>query len=190
MKKKKSQTDIKSSPYAVAALLLLAIFVAIGVIVWLVLDIENTKEEIKEVRASYAENISTVSYLEELRAKSEEAEQKLAYYEGILPADVGDAYVLEEKLVNTMKNFNLTVTASEDVSQSLFNTQETLFTFTVEGKYSDIMSFMQYISNLTQIHRFDSLTLSKNDKGDYIADMKIAVLSQNGATGVLSGVVE
>lgn len=183
-KGKTSTKDITSSPYFTAAMMLVAIFLIIGVIVWYILDINTTKQELVEVRHSYADNVNQVKYLEELRAKSEEAEAKLEYYEGILPEELGDAYVLEENLKELCEGFGLKVTAAEDIIQLPSHTQETTYTLTVTGGYTNIMSFCEYISKLTQIHRLDSFTLSKDEKDGYTSTLAITVLSQNGATGV------
>lgn len=185
MKKGKTSTkDITSSPYFTAVMLLIVIFMVIGVIVWYILDINSTKQELVEVRKSYVDNVNQVKYLEELRAKSEEAEAKLKYYEGILPEELGDAYVLEENLKSLCESFGLEVTAAEDIIQLPSHTQETTYTMTVKGEYGNIISLCEYISKLTQIHRIDSFTLNKDEKGNYISTIGITVLSQNGATGV------
>lgn len=183
-KGKTSSKDITRSPYFTAAMLLVVILGIIAIIVLYMLDINKTKAELVEVRASYAENINQVSYLEELRAKSEEAEQKLAYYEGILPESLGDAYLLEENLIKTCGNFNLEVSVPEDVTQMQFSTAETTYYFNVTGEYRDIISFMQYITTLTQIHRIDKFSMTKNNDGAYVSDISITVLSVNGADGL------
>ena len=48
---------------------------------------------------------------------------------------------------------------------------------------------MSYISTLEQVHRFDAISLVKTGD-DYEATISLAILSQNGATGVISAVVD
>ena len=127
-----------------------------------------------------------IAILEELRAQSEKAEEQLEMYKGILPDGLGDIYVLEEDVVATCENFGLTV-KSVQVNQILSETQETTFELSVEGTFFNIHSYMAYMSGLEQMHRFDSVSLSRNssDTSLYVANIKLVVLSQNGAEGIV-----
>ena len=180
--------DIKNSPYTTAVILVLIILLVIAGISFLIYDIVQTKAEIVEVRASYQENLKEIAILEELRAQSEKAEQQLEVYKGILPDELGDVYMLQEDVVATCKNFGLELSAIE-VTQVPAQTQETIFVFNASGTFENIHSYMSYISTLEQVHRFDAISLVKS--GDkYEATISLAILSQNGATGVISAVVD
>ena len=180
--------DIKNSPYTSAVILALIILLVIAGIAFLIYDIVQTKQEIVEVRASYQENLKEIAILEELRAQSKKAEQQLEVYKGILPDELGDVYMLQEDVVATCKNFGLELSAIE-VTQVPAQTQETVFVFNASGTFENIHSYMSYISTLEQIHRFDAISLVKS--GDkYEATISLAILSQNGATGVISAVVD
>lgn len=181
--------DIKNSPYTVAVILVLVILLVIAGIAFLIYDIVQTKNEIVAVRASYQENLKEIAILEELRAQSEKAEQQLEVYKGILPDGLGDVYMLQEEVVATCENFGLELSAIE-VTQVPQQTQETVFVFNAKGTFENIHSYMSYISTLEQIHRFDAISLVKTDKDLYEATISLAILSQNGAEGVLSAVVE
>lgn len=181
--------DIKNSPYTVAVILVLVILLVIAGIAFLIYDIVQTKDEIVAVRASYQENLKEIAILEELRAQSEKAEQQLEVYKGILPDGLGDVYMLQEEVVATCENFGLELSAIE-VTQVPQQTQETVFVFNAKGTFENIHSYMSYISTLEQIHRFDAISLVKTDKDLYEATISLAILSQNGAEGVLSAVVE
>ena len=126
--------------------------------------------------------------LEELRAQSEKAEAQLEIYKGILPDGLGDVYMLQEDVVATCKNFGLTV-ESVDVAQVPAQTQETIFVLNIKGTFENIHSYMSYISNLTQVHRFDSVNLMRENGDSYSATLSLAILSQNGAEGILGAVV-
>lgn len=179
--------DIKNSPYTTAVILVLIILLVIAGISFLIYDIVQTKSEIVQVRASYQENLKEIAILEELRAQSEKAEQQLEVYKGILPDELGDVYMLQEDVVATCKNFGLELSAIE-VTQVPAQTQETIFVFNASGTFENIHSYMSYISTLEQIHRFDAISLVKS--GDkYEATISLAILSQNGAEGVISAVV-
>lgn len=180
--------DIKNSPYTSAVILALIILLVIAGIAFLIYDIVQTKEEIVEVRASYQENLKEIAILEELRAQSEKAEQQLEVYKGILPDELGDVYMLQEDVVATCKNFGLELSAIE-VTQVPAQTQETIFVFNAKGTFENIHSYMSYISTLEQVHRFDAISLVKTGD-DYEATISLAILSQNGATGVISAVVD
>ena len=180
--------DIKNSPYTTAVILVLIILLVIAGISFLIYDIVQTKEEIVEVRASYQENLKEIAILEELRAQSEKAEQQLEVYKGILPDELGDVYMLQEDVVATCKNFGLELSAIE-VTQVPAQTQETVFVFNAKGTFENIHSYMSYISTLEQIHRFDAISLVKSGD-EYEATISLAILSQNGATGVISAVVD
>ncbi len=190
MKGKKINTkEITNSPYFITGLLVLVILLVIGGIVFFMIDINNIKASIVETRLQYQENIRQIAILEELRAQSEKAEEQLEKYKGILPDGLGDVYVLEEDVVATCKNFGLTV-KSVQVNQVSAETQETSFNLSVEGSFQNIHSYMAYMSGLEQMHRFDSVSLSRvmDDGSLYTANITLVVLSQNGADGIVLSV--
>lgn len=190
MKGKKINTkEITNSPYFITGLLALVILLVIGGIVFFMIDINNIKASIVETRLQYQENIRQIAILEELRAQSEKAEEQLEKYKGILPDGLGDVYVLEEDVVATCKNFGLTV-KSVQVNQVSAETQETSFNLSVEGSFQNIHSYMAYMSGLEQMHRFDSVSLSRvmDDGSLYTANITLVVLSQNGADGIVLSV--
>ena len=187
MKGKKIDTkEITNSPYFITGVLVFVILLVIGGIVFFMIDINNIKTQIVETRLQYQENVREIAILEELRAQSEKAEEQLEMYKGILPDGLGDIYVLEEDVVATCENFGLTV-KSVQVNQVLAETQETTFELAVEGTFLNIHSYMAYMSGLEQMHRFDSASLSRNssDTSLYVANIKLVVLSQNGAEGIV-----
>ena len=187
MKGKKIDTkEITNSPYFITGALVLVILLVIGGIVYFMLDINKIKANIVETRLQYQENIREIAILEELRAQSEKAEEQLEKYKGILPDGLGDIYVLEEDVVATCENFGLTV-KSVQVNQVAAETQETTFALSVEGSFRNIHSYMAYMSELEQMHRFDSVSLSRNasDTSIYVANITLVVLSQNGADGIV-----
>lgn len=180
--------DLKNSPYTTAVILALVIILVIAAVAYLIYDIIQTKNEIVEVRASYQESLKEIAILEELRAQSEKAEAQLEVYKGILPDELGDVYILQEDVIETCENFGLEITTIQ-VTQVPAQTQETVFVFNVKGTFENIHSYMSYISTLEQIHRFDAVTLVKNGDG-YEATLSLAILSQNGAEGVIGAVVD
>ena len=186
--KKIDLNEIKNSPYTIAVALVLVIVLVIVATAYIIYGIVETKEEIVKVRASYEENLKEIAILEELRAQSEKAEAQLEVYKGILPDDLGDVFILQEKVVTTCRNFGLKVSSIE-VTQVPAQTQETIFVFNVEGKFSDIHDYMSHISSLEQIHRFDAISLKKASGDNYTATISLAILSQNGAEGVLAAAV-
>lgn len=181
--------DIKNSPYAIAVILALVIILVIAAIAFFVYDIIQTKEQIVTVRASYEENLKEIAILEELRSQSEKAEKQLEVYKGILPDGLGDVYILQEDVIRTCENFGLEV-SSINVIQVPARTQETTFTISVKGSFENIHSYMAYISGLTQIHRFDEISLMRENNESYTATFSLAILSQNGAEGVISAAAD
>ncbi len=190
MKKEIKFEDIKNSPYTVVVLLGLVMVVIFGVTIWMLTGIKATKTEINDARALLNDNVGQFANLVELRARSEEAEEKLAKYDEILPEKLSDVYVLDEEIAKEMETFGLEVVSKEETTQESAATQETVFTFTVNGSYEDLMVYMQYVSGKKQIHRVDGFNLTVNEAGDYSATITIAVLSQNGAEGIASPVEE
>lgn len=180
--------DLKNSPYTTAVILALVIVLVIAAVAYLIYDIIQTKNEIVEVRASYQENLKEIAILEELRAQSEKAEAQLEVYKGILPDELGDVYILQEDVIETCKNFGLEIKTIQ-VTQVPAQTQETVFVFNVKGTFENIHSYMSYISTLEQIHRFDAVSLVKTGDG-YEATLSLAILSQNGAEGVIGAAVD
>ncbi len=187
MKGKKLDTkEITNSPYFITGVLVLVILLVIGGIVYFMFDIDKIKDDIVETRLQYQENVREIAILEELRAQSEKAEEQLEMYKGILPDGLGDVYILEEDVIATCENFGLTV-KSVQVNQVMAATQETTFELSLEGSFRNIHSYMSYMSELEQMHRFDSISLSRtsSDGSLYVANVKLVVLSQNGADGIV-----
>lgn len=181
--------DIKNSPYTSAVALILVVVLVIATIVYSVLGIFETKKEIVEARESYQNNLKEIAILEELRAQSEKAEAQLEIYKGILPDELGDVYILQEDVIRTCKDFSLDVSAIE-VSQVQEQTQETKFVLSVQGTFENIYNYMAYVSSLEQMHRFDSLVLTKTEDDKYNADITLTILSQNGAEGIVAVAAE
>ena len=181
--------DIKNSPYTSAVGLVLVIALVIGVIVYFSMGIAETKKEIVDVRESYKKNLQEIAILEELRAQSEKAEAQLEVYKGILPDELGDVYILQEDVVATCRNFGLEV-GSVSVTQVPAQTQETTFVLNVSGTFGNIHSYMEYISGLEQMHRFDEISLSTESDGEYSATLSLTILSQNGAEGIVASATE
>lgn len=187
--KKINLDDIKHSPYTSAVGLVLVMLLIIAIIVYFILGIFQTKEDIVAVRESYKKNLQEIAILEELRAQSEKAEAQLEIYKGILPDNLGDVYILQEDVVKTCKNFGLTVSTIE-VTQVPAQTQETIFVFNVSGTFENLHSYLAYISELEQMHRFDAISITKGEGDKYNATLSLAILSQNGADGVVGAVVD
>lgn len=187
--KKINLDDIKHSPYTSAVGLVLVMLLIIAIIVYFILGIFQTKEDIVAVRESYKKNLQEIAILEELRAQSEKAEAQLEVYKGILPDNLGDVYILQEDVVKICKNFGLTVSTIE-VTQVPAQTQETIFVFNVSGTFENLHSYMAYISELEQMHRFDAISITKGEGDKYNATLSLAILSQNGAEGVVGAVVD
>lgn len=190
MKGKKINFDnIKHSPYTSAVGLGLVMLLVVAIIVYFILGIFQTKDDIVVARESYKKNLQEIAILEELRAQSEKAEAQLEVYKGILPDDLGDVYILQEDVINTCKNFGLTVSTIE-VTQVPAQTQETIFVFNVSGTFENLYSYMAYISGLEQMHRFDAVSIAKAEGDKYNATLSLAILSQNGAEGVVGAVID
>lgn len=186
--KKINLDDIKNSPYTSAVALVLVMLLIVAAIAYFIVGIFNTKDEIVAVRESYKKNLQEIAILEELRSQSKKAEAQLEVYKGILPDGLGDVYILQEDVIKTCENFGLEVTDIE-VTQTPAQTQETTFVFNVSGTFENIHSYMSYISSLEQMHRFDAVSLTKTDKNKYAATISLAILSQNGAEGVVGAAV-
>lgn len=175
--------DITSSPYFVAVLMVLLIGLCIAALVFFVLDIQETKNEIKDARALYEANVKEYAVLEQLKAKSEVAEKQLEECKGILPDSLGDVYLLQEGVVEKCKAFGLSLTSIDHVITAN-ETSEVVFTITANGSFSNIYNFMNYYTNLEQQHRFDSVILKKDGaNGEYTTVLTLAILSETGAEG-------
>lgn len=175
--------DITSSPYFVAVLMVLLIGLCIAALVFFVLDIQETKNEIKDARALYEANVKEYAVLEQLKAKSEAAEKQLEECKGILPDSLGDVYLLQEGVVEKCKAFGLSLTSIDHVITTN-ETSEVVFTITANGSFSNIYNFMNYYTNLEQQHRFDSVILKKDGaNGEYTTVLTLAILSETGAEG-------
>ena len=183
--KKINLDDIKNSPYTSAVALVLVMLLIVAAIVYFIVGIFDTKNEIVAVRESYKKNLQEIAILEELRSQSKKAEAQLEIYKGILPDELGDIYVLQENVIKACENFGLEVKDIE-VTQLPAQTQETTFVFNVSGTFENIYSYMTYISELEQMHRFDAVSLARTDADKYTATLSLTILSQNGAVGIVA----
>ena len=112
MKGKKIELkDITSSPFFVIGIMSFVCILIIVGIVFIMLDIDKTKNEIVDARVMYEQNVREVALLEELKVKSEAAEQQLEACKNILPDSLGDVFLLEEDVLGKCKSFGLSVTS-------------------------------------------------------------------------------
>ena len=182
--------DLKSSPYFILTCFVLVILAVVGLISYSIYSILGIKSDLVETRKSYSDHLQEIATLEELKAQSQRAEEQLLVYKEVLPDGLGDVYVLAEDSEKICNNFNLKVVAFGEPLEEASDTKETMLDMTVEGSFTNIVMFMQYVSTLRQIHRIDSIVLNSDGEGLYTAKMTIAVLSQDGATGIIGAVEE
>lgn len=189
MKGKKIEIkDITSSPFFVIGLMAFVCVLIVAIMVTLIMDINTTKKEIVDARTIYEQNVREVALLEELKVKSEAAESQLEACKNILPDNLGDVYLLEEDVLEKCKLFGLKVSAIEQ-AVATNETQEVVFTITATAKFSCIYDFMNYYSNLEQVHRFDSISLARNADGTYSTTLALAFLAEQGADGAVQAAV-
>ncbi len=189
MKGKKIEIkDITSSPFFVIGLMaFVCVFIA-AIAVTLILDINTTKQEIIDARAIYEENVREVALLEELKVKSEAAEEQLEACKDILPDSLGDVYLLEEDVLAKCKLFGLKVEAIQQ-AVAVNETNEVVFAITAVGSYENIYNYMNYYTNLEQVHRFDSISLTRISEKEYRAALSLSFLSDEGSAGAVQAVV-
>lgn len=181
--------DLTSSPFFVIGLMsFVCVLITVG-IVFLMLDIDKTKDEITDAKYMYEQNVREVALLEELKVKSEAAQEQLESCKDILPDSLGDVFILQEEVVEKCNNFGLDVLGIEQ-TVAVNETNEVVFTISVVGSYQNIYNFMNYYSTLEQVHRFDSVTLTRNTDGQYSATLSLAFLSEQGAEGAVQAVVD
>ena len=178
--------EMKESPYFMLAGFVLLILLVVAALGYCVYSILGVKAAYVETRDSYHAHLEEIVALEELKAQSQKAEQQLAVYKEVLPDDLGDVYILSEDFEKTCQNFNLSVIEFQPPTETAAETKETVFTVSVKGSFTNIMSFMQYVSTLRQIHRVDSIALAADESSVYTAKLTIVYLSQDGATGMVA----
>jgi len=178
--------DLKENPAFILGCFIFAIVVVIGLIAFLIYTILGVKADLVETRQSYQTHLQEIATLEELRAQSQKAEEQLSAYKEVLPDSLGDIYLHAEGTEELCRNFGLSIISFQDPVEETSDTKETKFTLAVEGSFPNIVSFMQYVSTLRQIHRIDSISLKTTDAGLYEASLTIAILSQDGSTGLVS----
>lgn len=190
MKGKKIEAkDITSSPFFVIGIMTFVCLLIVGIMVTLVMNINTTKKEIIDARALYEQNVREVALLEELKVKSEAAEAQLEACKNILPDNLGDVFVLQENVLEKCKLFGLDV-ITIDQSVASNETQEVVFTIQATTSYNSLYNLMNYYTNLEQVHRFDSLSLSRNSDGLYTVMFTLSFLAEQGADGAVQAVVD
>jgi Tfp pilus assembly protein PilO len=178
-------SELKESPYFVLTCYILVILLVMGGIGFGIFTIFNTKADLVATRESYQSHLQEIATLEELRAQSQKAEEQLSVYKEVLPDSLGDVYILSENVEKVCENFGLTIVEFQTPVEETSDTKETILNLSVEGSFTNIVLFMQYVSTLRQIHRIDAVSLSADDNSLYTAKMTIVQLSQDGATGIV-----
>ena len=182
--------DLKESPAFILGCFIFAIVLVIGLIAFSIYSILGVKADLVETRQSYKTHLQEVATLEELRAQSQKAEEQLSAYKEVLPDSLGDIYIHAEGTEQLCNNFGLKLVSFQDPVEEAADTKETKFNLTVEGSFENIVLFMQYVSTLRQIHRIDSIKLGAAEGGLYTADLSIAILSQDGSTGLVGAITQ
>ncbi len=183
-----SFSELKESPYFILTCFVLVILLVIGGLGFGIYTIFDTKAELVATRESYQTHLQEIATLEELRAQSQKAEEQLSVYKEVLPDSLGDVYILSENVEKICENFGLKIVEFQAPTEETSDTKETILNMSVEGTFTNIVLFMQYVSTLRQIHRVDAISLSADDNSVYTAKMTIVHLSQDGATGVAEAV--
>jgi Tfp pilus assembly protein PilO len=178
-------SELKESPYFVLTCYILVILLVMGGIGFGIFTIFNTKADLVATRESYQSHLQEIATLEELRAQSQKAEEQLSVYKEVLPDSLGDVYILSENVEKVCENFGITIVEFQTPVEETSDTKETILNLSVEGSFTNIVLFMQYVSTLRQIHRVDSISLTSDGNSVYTAKMTIVHLSQDGATGVV-----
>ena len=182
--------DLKESPSFILGCYVFVALVVIGLIAFSIYSIIGIKADLVTTRQSYQTHLQEIATLEELRAQSQKAEEQLSAYKEVLPDSLGDIYLHAEGTEELCRNFGLKIVSFQDPVEESADTKETKFTMSVEGSFENIVLFMQYVSTLRQIHRIDSINLKTTDAGVYTADLTIAILSQDGSTGLVGATVQ
>ncbi len=180
-----SFSELKESPYFILTCYVLVILLVMGGIGFGIFTIFNTKADLVATRESYQSHLQEIATLEELRAQSQKAEEQLSVYKEVLPDSLGDVYILSENVEKVCENFSLKVVEFQTPTEEASDTKETILNLSVEGSFTNIVLFMQYVSTLRQIHRIDAISLSADDNSLYTAKLTIVHLSQDGATGIV-----
>lgn len=183
-----SFSELKESPYFALTCFLLVILLVIGGLGFGIYTIFDTKAELVATRESYQTHLQEIATLEELRAQSQKAEEQLSVYKEVLPDSLGDVYILSENVEKICENFGLKIVEFQAPTEETSDTKETIINMSVEGTFTNIVLFMQYVSTLRQIHRVDAISLSADDNSVYTAKMTIVHLSQDGSTGIVEPV--
>lgn len=180
--------DLKESPYFVLGCFIFVILLVVALVSYSIYAILDTKAALVETRESYQTHLQEIATLKELRSQSQKAEEQLSAYKEVLPDSLGDVFVHAEGTEQICRNFGLTLVNFQDPMEETSDTKETVFNITVEGSFTNIVSFMQYISTLKQIHRIDAINLTASGDALYTAELTIVILSQDGSTGIIAPV--
>ena len=179
-----SFSELKESPYFILTCYVLVILIVMGGLGFGIFKIFDTKAELVSTRESYQSHLQEIATLEELRAQSQKAEEQLSAYKEVLPDNLGDVYILSENVEKVCEIFGLTIVDFQNPIEETSDTKETIFNLSVQGSFTNIILFMQYVSTLRQIHRIDAISLTADDSSVYTAKLTIVHLSQDGATGL------
>lgn len=182
--------DLKESPTFILGCFIFVALVVIGLIAFSIYSIIGIKADLVTTRQSYQTHLQEIATLEELRAQSQKAEEQLSAYKEVLPDSLGDIYLHAEGTEELCRNFGLKIVSFQDPVEEAADTKETKFSMSVEGSFPNIVLFMQYVSTLRQIHRIDSINLKTTGEGVYTADLTIAILSQDGSTGLVGATAQ
>jgi len=157
-----SFSELKESPYFILTCYVLVILLVMGGLGFGIYTIFDTKSELVSTRESYQSHLQEIATLEELRAQSQKAEEQLSVYKEVLPDSLGDVYILSENVEKICENFGLKIVEFQAPTEETSDTKETIINMSVEGTFTNIVLFMQYVSTLRQIHRIDAISLTSD----------------------------
>lgn len=163
-KKKDKKINLVDDIRVFIGLMALACIALIVATVFSAKSIETTLTSIDEAKAEYQENQASIANLHALQSKSDEYKAQRDEYNAMISSEKLDQQQIMIDMETDVESHNCTlndIAFEEATNTGLLN--QISVTLSVQGKYSDIMSFCYDTVNGEQIKRID--TINMTDEG-------------------------
>ncbi len=156
-------SDIKDSPILISVVLILFILAIMACSAYFIIDIFKIKDNIAAQQEEYQKSCEQIVYLQQVRSQNASLVAQKDIMDKMLPP-TEDVYLVMQNYYTICDSYNVDVVSMETPEISSQYTTETKITLTLDGTYNNIISFLEHISNLQELHRIDQLVIEDGEE--------------------------
>lgn len=156
-------SDLKDSPILISVIIIIFIVAILVLSVYLIIDIFEIKDNIAASREEYKKNCEQIVYLQQVRSQYNTLAAEKDLMDEMLPP-TEDVYIVMQNFYTLCDKYNIDVVSMETPVTEYVHTAETKITLTVTGTYNNIISFTDYVANLTALHRIEQIVIEDTEE--------------------------